>query len=213
MIFKDRFDAAEQLIPKLRKYKNKKSIVVLAIPRGGLELGYVLAKKLNLKLDIILTKKIGHPFEPEFAIGAVSLENEIVEKDLIQEGENFQQHINTEIKNIREKLKERNIKYRGKKKEIDLKNKTVIITDDGVATGKTLMLTIDLVRKKQPKKIVVAIPVAPSEIVGMIKRKADEVICLHIPSRLSFFAIGQFYENFKQVEDEKAIKLLKEANK
>ena len=121
MIFKDRFTAGKLLAKELKKYKNKKDAIVLAIPRGGLQIGFSIAKELNLNLDIILTKKIGYPGNPEYAIGAVSLTSEIVEEQGISKD-----YIQNEIKNIRKSLKERYKKYLGKSKPQNLKNKIVI---------------------------------------------------------------------------------------
>lgn len=208
MLFKNRFDAAEQLAEKLQKYKGRKDVILLAIPRGALQIGNVLAKRLKLPLDIVLTKKIGHPFNPEMAIGAVSLESETIDpqfRDVSKE------YIKSEIRELRKKLKERSLKYRGRKPFPKLKGKVVILVDDGVAMGHTMSVAIDLVKKEKPKNIIVAIPVGSAEAVAMLKRKADEVICLSTPE--SFMAIGQFYQQFAQVEDEEAIKLLKEVDK
>lgn len=208
MLFKNRFDAAEQLAEKLQKYNGKKNVIILAIPRGALQIGNVLAKKLHLPLDIVLTKKIGHPYNPEMAIGAVSLASEIIDpqfRDVSKE------YIKNEIKELRKKLKERSQQYRGKRPFPKLKDKIVILVDDGVAMGHTMSAAIDFVRKEKPKKMVVAIPVGSAEAVAVLKRKADEVICLSIPE--SFMAIGQFYQQFEQVEDEEAIRLLKDTNK
>ena len=205
MIFKDRFTAGKLLAKELKKYKNKKDAIVLAIPRGGLQIGCSIAKELNLNLDIILTKKIGYPGNPEYAIGAVSLTSEIVEEQGISKD-----YIQNEIKNIRKSLKERYKKYLGKSKPQNLKNKIVILTDDGIATGKPMLLTIKLIKEQKPKKIIVAIPVGPIDNIELLKENADEVICLYSPE--NFFAIGEFYENFEQVSDEEAIKLLKESN-
>ncbi len=205
-MFPDRFAAAKEMAKKLQKYKNDKNAIVLAIPRGGLQTGYVLAKELNLKLDIVLTKKIGYPGNEEYAIGSVSLNGKFVNeehRDLPSD------YIEREVKRIRKILRKRYKKYLGNRKPAQLKNKTVILTDDGVATGSTLLAAVDLVRQEEPKKIVVAVPVGPTETIERIKRKADEVVCLLTPD--PFYAIGQFYQEFPQVEDGEAIRLLKEA--
>jgi len=208
MLFKNRFDAAEQLAERLQKYKGKKDVVILAIPRGALEIGNVLAKKLQLPLDIVLTKKIGHPDNPEMAIGAVSLVSQTIDPHFSEVSKAYLQQ---EIPELRKKLKERSQKYRGKKTFQNLKDKIVLLVDDGIAMGHTMSAAIDLVRKEKPKKIVVAVPVGSQEAVSMLQQKADEVICLSIPE--SFMAIGQFYQQFEQVEDEEAMRLLKDANK
>lgn len=205
-MFRDRFDAAKQLVKKLEKYKNNPDVIVLAVPRGGVQTGYVLAKDLNVKLEIVLTKKIGYPGNPEYAIGAVSLTGEIIEPGINKEVS--KEYIKTEINKIRTMLKEKYKKYHGEKERMSLKDKIIIITDDGVATGKTLLATIELVKKEKPKKIVIAVPVGPPDTIEMFKLNVDEVVCLLTPG--SFFAIGEFYENFSQVEDAEAIKLLNE---
>jgi len=206
MVFKDRFDAAHQLVVKLEKYKGKNAII-LAVPRGGLQIGSVLAEELGLPLDVALTKKIGAPGNPEYAIGAVSLTGEVLE-DVEGIPDDY---IQQEIKEIRKSLKERYKAYTGRAKPPSLKGKIAIITDDGIATGRTLLATIEMIRKENPDKIVIAVPVGPKDSIRTMQDHADEVICLFTPS--PFFAIGMFYQNFDQVDDEEAIRLLKEANK
>ncbi|MBU0460330.1 MAG: phosphoribosyltransferase [Nanoarchaeota archaeon] len=210
MIFKDRFAAGKLLAEKLIEHKSKENTLILAIPRGGLETGFSLAKELNLPLDVVLTKKIGFPGNPEYAIGAVSLKSEIIFESLITTGQVSRQYIDEEIKKIRKKLKMKYYHYRENRDPLDLKNKLVILTDDGAATGRTLLAAIKLVKQEKVKKIIVAIPVSHPETVKKLKEKA-EVVCLETPR--DFFAVGQFYEHFNQVNDKEAIKLLKEANK
>ncbi len=206
-MFSDRYDAANQLLGSLEQYKNNKDVVVIAIPRGALEIGYVLAKDLNAPLDVVFSKKIGAPGQPELAIGALTQDAEVI--DPIYQAE-YPEYIQAEKKRIRELLKERYKKYHGDAKPIDLKDKIVIVTDDGIATGKTFLLALDHIKKQKPKKIIVAVPVAPTDIIEKLKKKADEVICLLTPA--TFLSIGQFYRSFDQVEDERAIDLLREAN-
>lgn len=207
-MFKDRFDAAHKLAAKLIQYKDNQDVVILAVPRGGLELGSVLSQELNVPLDVIFTKKIGYPGNPEYAIGAVSLEGIIVDKRFLNFSEDMNEYIQREAVRIRELLEKRYRAYRGDKPPLDLKDKIVIVTDDGVATGSTLSATLDLIRKSSARKLIVAIPVAPREAVKSLREKADEVICLLVPK--AFFGVGQFYENFEQVKDEEAIRLLRE---
>lgn len=206
-MFEDRFDAARQLVQKLQQYKNNPNVIVIAIPRGGLELGSVLAKELQVPLDVIFTKKIGYPGNPEYAIGAVSLTHEIINHDFAEKPE-FKNYIAEEIKKVRKLLQERAVIYRGNKPPINLTNKIVIVVDDGVATGSTLMATLLLIKEEKPQKIVVALPVAPKDTLEVLKEYTDEVICLEVPHM--FFAVGQVYKKFNQVSDEEAIKLLRE---
>jgi putative phosphoribosyl transferase len=201
MIFSDRNDAALRLIPMLEKYKDERG-VVLAVPRGGVPLGYIIARNFNFPLELILTKKIGHPASPEYAIGAVGLEGEEIEnrQDVPEE------YLRNEIARIRQSLHARNKKFMGERKPVDLENKIVIIVDDGIATGHTILAAIRMIKKKHPKKIVVAVPVAPYSAIRKFKQIADDFICLHTPE--DFLSVGQFYEDFSEVSDEEVIELL-----
>ena len=205
MYFNDRYDAAMQLAPLLEKYKKEKG-VILAVPRGGVPIGYYLAKYLDFPLDLLMTKKLGHPGNEEFAIGAVSLEGSIVEETTgVPE-----QYIREETRRIREQLKERYIKFMGNKEPVDIKGKIIIVVDDGVATGRTILSTIKILRNKEPRKIVVAVPVASEEAADRIREVVDDFICLHTP--YPFYGVGRFYADFTQVEDEDVLLLLNELN-
>jgi putative phosphoribosyl transferase len=205
-MFKNRVDAGTQLAEKLLEFKSQ-NVVVLAIPRGGLPLGAIVAKALNAPLDVALTKKIGHPYNKEYAIGAVSLKN-IILSDAIGVTKGY---IEEETARLRKKLKERHNQYYKKGVSQDLKDKIVIIVDDGIATGNTILVTIELVKMQNPNKIVVAIPVAPPSTVRKLEASSevDEVICLETP--YNFHAVGQFYQEFYQVSDQEAIRLLEES--
>lgn len=202
-IFKDRIEAGLLLSDKLLKYQNSNSII-LAVPRGGIPVGYVIAKKLQLPLDIVLSKKIPHPMNKEFAVGAVSLDSMIIDEYL-----NIPNHyINDEVDRLRELLLEKYEIYRGNRKPIDISGKKVIVVDDGIATGNTLLASIDMLRKKKPEKIIVAIPVIPYDRVKIFQQKTDELIYL-IASN-NFRAVGQFYKEFSQVTDDEVIEILSE---
>jgi putative phosphoribosyl transferase len=206
MQFLNRYDAARRLIPLLDKYKHE-SGVVLAVPRGGVPLGFYIAKHFNLPLELLMTKKIGHPLHQEFAIGSVSLNDHLVDfREGIKDS-----YVESEIKSIRQFLQERYKKFMGGRKPVDLKNKIVIITDDDIATGNTILATIKMMRKQNPKKIIVAVPVAPVESANKIKKQVDDFICLHITTE--FWGVGQFYEDFSEVSDDEVMHLLKEANR
>ncbi|OGR92477.1 MAG: hypothetical protein A2V88_01060 [Elusimicrobia bacterium RBG_16_66_12] len=207
-MFRDRLDAAGRLARELSRYRDRKDAVVLAVPRGGLPIGGVLARELGLKLDVILTKKIGHPDNPEFAIGAVSLTDAAINTALVEREGIPSAYISAEIARIRESLRQRYEMYRGAARPLPLKGKTVILTDDGAATGRTLLAAIELLKSEGAARIVVALPVAPPDTVEVLRGGADEVICLDQPA--GFMAIGQFYRDFSQVPDEEAIAILKE---
>jgi predicted phosphoribosyltransferase len=205
MIYTDRQDAALKLISVLNKFKND-NCVILAIPRGGVPIGYYIARKFHFPMDLLLTKKIGHPLNKELAIGAVSLEDEIVDDyPYISIG-----YIENQIIEIRETLKERYEKFVGDRTPVNVKNKTVIIVDDGIATGNTLLAAIKMIRDKSPKKIVVAVPVAPTDAVQKISNYVDEFICPLITD--DFVGVGGHYMNFSQVSDEEVILFMNKIN-
>lgn len=199
-MFRNRTEAGYLLASELLKYKGQ-PLVVMAIPRGGLPLGAIVAETLKAPLDVALTKKIGHPFNREYAIGAVS-KNQIV---LSRPEEIAQEYIDSETLRLRRKLEERHRMFHRKKDPVPLKGKQVVIIDDGIATGNTLRATIALIAAEAPDKIIVAIPVAPPEAVERIRNmeEVDEVICLETPR--NFRAVGQFYEDFAAVSDEEAL--------
>lgn len=145
MLFRNRKDAAELLIPYLDRYRNKNSIV-LAVPRGGVPIAYPVAKAYHLPLDLLMTKKIGHPSHPEFAIGAVTLEDHIIDNETGVP----QSYIDGEITDIRKSLKNRYNHFTEGRKPVDIENKTVIIVDDGIATGNTILSAIKMLRKGKP---------------------------------------------------------------
>ena len=207
-MFANRKEAGKLLAEELSEFKNNINVVIVTIPKGGVPVAYEIAQKLNLPLEVVLSKKIGHPTNKEYAIGAVTLDNKI----LTEAAENVsQQYINKEIEHIRDVLKERHKRYHGNMTPLELKNKIVILVDDGVATGNTLISSIALIAQQEPLKIIVGLPVAPQTAIDKIKNQAlvDTVICLEIPQ--NFRAVGQFYEDFKPVDDIKVMDLLKKA--
>ncbi|MEN8799223.1 MAG: phosphoribosyltransferase family protein, partial [Flavobacteriaceae bacterium] len=180
-------------------------VVVVAIPRGGLPVAEKVAKSLKAPLDIALVKKLGHPVNKEYAIGAVGLNNVVLSNML----DIPKDYIERETIRVREILKKRYHQYYGDYSPKNLEAKTVIIIDDGIATGNTVMATVELTKAEHPAKIVVAIPVAPKTAVLMLRNSpiVDEVACLFIPQ--NFQAVGQFYRYFSQVSDEEVISILK----
>lgn len=202
--FKDRAEAGQKLAEKLEKYRDKEA-VIYALPRGGVVLGYEIAKRLNAPLDLIITRKIGHPNNPEYAICAIAEDGH----KLCNEEE--RSHIDSrwfdeKAKDEQEEAKRRRELYLQGKSE-SVKGKIAIIVDDGVATGLTLRLAIKELKHKQPKRIVVAVPVAPKEIASELEKEVDEFVALDIP-KFYLGAVGAYYENFSQVKDEEVIQLL-----
>lgn len=204
-MLKNRIEAGILLSERLKKYRNTNS-VVLAIPRGGVPIGAIIAKNLQLQLDIVLSKKIGHPQNKEFAIGAVSMDAMIIDKY----SEIPTAYIDEEIIRLRKLLQEKYKLYMHQRKPIDIKGKNIIIVDDGIATGNTLLVSIAMLRKKQPAKIIVAVPILPYEAIQTFEENTDELIYL-IASK-NFRAFGHFYEEFNPVEDTEVIQLLLNTN-
>ena len=206
-MFTDRRQAAERLADALKKYKDDKNAVLLAIPRGALEIGEVLRNKLNLPLDIVVTKKIGAPGNEEFAIGVVDPEgNTICNEDNIAAYGIPMSYVQDEAQRLKHVIKRRYEDYRGSAEPPEVKGKICIVIDDGIATGHTTEAAVQYLKHQKAGKVVLAVPVSASDTAEKLKKEADEFICLEKPS--DFYAVGQFYENFPQVSDEEAIRIL-----
>lgn len=200
MHFKDRHEAGIRLAEQLKKYKNNKEVIVLAIPRGGVEVGYEIAKFLNIKLDIIVTKKIGLPDDEEFAIGSIGPDKKVMlNEETVRIYNISDEYMHEQKKQIGKEIERRYKVYKGKYELQNLKNKIAILTDDGVATGFTTRAAINYIKSQNPKKIILAVPVAPADFSREIKKEVDEFICLH--STNLFFSISQFYNSFPQLTD------------
>ncbi|MDX5418949.1 MAG: phosphoribosyltransferase [Hymenobacteraceae bacterium] len=199
---RNREEAAELLADRLEIYKGRKG-VVLAIPRGGVPVGAPIAKRLGMPLEVTVSKKIGHPSNPEYAIGAVSLEDVEVDERIDVPHE----YIEAETERLRQSLRKKYQLFMGNRKPVELEDRIVIIVDDGIATGKTLLSTVNMVKKRHPQKIIVAVPVAPRSAIEQFEAIVDEVVCLLVPP--FFQAVGQFYLEFTQTSDEEVIELLR----
>ncbi|WP_439698612.1 phosphoribosyltransferase [Mucilaginibacter sp. AW1-7] len=194
-MFHDRIEVGRLLAAQLKKYQNDSGIV-LAVPRGGVPIAYTVARQLGFPLDIVLTKKIGHPGNKEYAIGAASLSDHFV----VPHRDVPDVYIQRELVAIRARLQEMYQKFMDGKTPEDISGKTVFVIDDGMATGNTIKATVKLLRKGQPGKIVVGVPVASKESIQKLANEADEIVALQIPE--VFYGVGAFYENFSEVSDE-----------
>ena len=194
-MFKDRIEAGYALAHKLVKYRGANGIV-LAVPKGGVPLGYIVAKELKLPLDLILTKKIGHPLNKEYAIGAVSLLGSFV----IPHEDVSQEYINAETERVRARLQDMQVRFNCGNEPGDLKNKTVIIVDDGIATGNTLLATVQILKRHHPAKIVIAVPVSSDTAYLKLKEQVNEMVVLEIPE--DFIGVGGSYKEFANVSEE-----------
>jgi putative phosphoribosyl transferase len=218
VIFQNRIDAGEKLAKRLswlkqdrlKEERSQQSIIILAIPRGGVIIGDVIASELDAKLDVVVSRKIGAPNNPELAIGAVMpdgsyfINQEIVNMLNIPE-EYIQIQAHEQIKEIDRRL----MSYRGSKEyDNEFEDKIAVLVDDGIATGATMLASAQWIKNKQHcKKLVIAVPVASRKILDDLNQVADEVIVLYSP--LSFEAVGQFYQNFSQVSDNEVKEIMK----
>ncbi|MFD1562636.1 phosphoribosyltransferase [Haloarchaeobius amylolyticus] len=204
--FTDRTEAGEQLAEALLE-REIDADIALAIPRGGLPLGRAVADALEVSLDIVVAKKIGAPGNPEYAIGAVASDGSVWRNEAAFRGtgadeEYFERQREVEAENARQKAE----RYRGDRSEPDLAGKTVVVVDDGVATGSTVRACLEKLQGTDADRIVLAVPVGPPDTIDELEAEADEVVCLETPA--GFRGVGQFYENFQQVSDEEAMAYL-----
>ena len=197
-MFRDRIEAGLLLAAKLKKYKNDAGIV-LAVPRGGVPVAYSVAMELGFPIEVILTKKIGHPMNKEYAIGAASLTDHFI----IPHDDVSDQYVERELQHIRARLREMYKRFMGDKEPESLEGKTVIVIDDGIATGNTVLGTVNVLRKSKPAKIVIGVPVASRSAVQKLSKEVDEVVAVLIPDE--FYGVGAFYEDFEQVSDEEVM--------
>ncbi len=211
MLFRDRLDAGEKLADKLMDLKGERCAVI-AIPRGGVVVGYAVALRLDAPLEVTVPRKIGAPGDPELAVGAVAEDGTIyVEESIASTVGVSDDWIRLEAERELEEVKRRISVYRAGKLLPRLDDYVAIVVDDGVATGATVMATVRFLRKLNPKKIVIAVPVAPPEILPKLASEADEVRCVETPS--PFFAIGQFYADFSQLSDSEVLEYLSKAKR
>lgn len=205
MIFKDRQDAGKKLAKALAKYKNAPKTIVLALPRGGVVVGYEIAKTLNLPLDIVVPRKIGAPGNPEYAIGAITETGDAIMND-IEAREVNKDWLKLEMDKEKQEAQRRLKTYRPGPPP-QLAGKIVIVVDDGIATGYTMRAAIASVKSREPAKIIVAVPHGDRNSLEIIRQEVDEVVVLYEPT--AYLAVGAHYEEFSQTSDEEVIKLIK----
>jgi putative phosphoribosyl transferase len=212
MVFRDRREAGRQLAGRLRRYRDQPRTVVLGLPRGGAVPAAEIAAALRLPLDVIIARKIGAPGNPEFAIGAIA---EGGDAYLNEEGlalsRASREYVANEIRHQRSEITRRQERFRDGR-ALSLPDKpTVILVDDGVATGSTVIAAIRALRHQRVARLVLAIPVAPPDTVAMLRDMVDELVVLSTP--LLFWAVGAFYEDFQQVSDDEVCQLLAQAKR
>jgi len=208
MIFADRVDAGRRLAARLEEYRSPETIV-LAIPRGGVVVGYEVARALGAPFDVTVPRKIGAPGQPELAIGAVGDDVVVLDQHAISYLHVGEEYLRDEIERQKAEIERRMRLYRGEKPFPNLAGKTVILVDDGMATGATTLAAARAVRERNPGKLVLAVPVAPPESVAKLRPEVDEIVVLETPE--PFFAVGAWYTVFDQTTDEEVIDLLSRA--
>jgi putative phosphoribosyl transferase len=208
MPYENRAQAARELAADLSDYADRADVLVLGIPRGGVPVATVVARELGAAVDVMIVRKLGFPMQPELAMGAVAsggirVMNPEVEGWVSEEG------VRRVVEREEAEVRRRERTLRGERPPPRIRDRTVILVDDGLATGSTMRAAIQAVRAQDPREVVVAVPVAPPRTVRTLRREADEVRCSWAPE--AFFAIGQFYRDFTQVSDEAARRLLEAA--
>ena len=205
--FRDRHDAGRRLAAELRVYANRPDVLVLALPRGGVPVGFEVATALNVPLDVFVVRKLGLPWQQELAIGAIASGGvRVLDRDLIREARVSDADVERVTETQKAELERQERHYRGVRPFPDLHEKTVILIDDGLATGSTMRAGVVALREERPARIVVAVPVASPQTCDAFRDIADDIICAETPT--PFQAVGIWYEDFAQTTDEQVHELL-----
>jgi putative phosphoribosyl transferase len=209
MLFENREHAGRLLARRLSAHYKNKNPLVLAIPRGAVPMAKIIADNLGGELDVVLVRKLGHPAQPELALGAVDESGNAYLSDYALEIE--AEYLEEEKKRQLEVIRERRARYTPTSGPIDPHDRIVIVVDDGVATGSTMTAALQAIRARKPKKLVSAVGVASWQAARAMMREADEVVCLNVPRESDFCAVGQFFEDFSQVSDDDVIAILQKS--
>jgi putative phosphoribosyl transferase len=207
MIFKNRQEAGRRLASRLGKYANREDVIVLGVPRGGVPIAFEVATTLNLPLDIFVLRKLGVPGHEELAFGAIGSGGvRVLNASVVEQLGISDLDIALVTRAEREELERRERLYRGNRPPLDVHGRTVILVDDGIATGSSLRAAIHALRQMKPAAVVIATPVAPQETCNRLRQEVDELVCVEMPE--PFYGVGQFYHDFSQVSDEEVNELL-----
>jgi putative phosphoribosyl transferase len=209
--FKDRLEAGEILARRLSLYSHRENAAVIALPRGGVPIGYIVAQRLELPLDILAVHKLSLPGNEEYAIGALSSDGTcILREDAINVLDISNQVIEAAAQRELHELTRRERLYRKGRRAQNLRGRIIILVDDGVATGATMEVAAHVIRKAKPQRLIIAVPVATPEVCRKLRSNADEIICLQMPER--FCAVGEWYLNFQQTTDDEVASMLEPGN-
>ncbi len=209
LVFRDRFQAGNLLAQKLGEYSGKDNVIVLAIPAGGVPVGYSIAKELAVPMDVVIVRKAQIPWNTEAGFGAITWDGEtVLNEPLVEQLGLTREEIEESILITKRNIQERLRKFRGDSPLPQLRDKVIILVDDGLASGFTMLATARTARKRRPKRIVVAVPTASLGAVELLMSEVDEIVCLNIRSGPSF-AVADAYENWYDLTDEEVLKILK----
>jgi len=214
VLFQDRTDAGKKLTRALVESESKlQDPIVLGIPRGGIPIGYVLAEKLDCELDTIVLRKIPIPSDPEAGYGAVTIDKTVIlNQEMLPHLRLSKKEMDRGVERVYQEVKRRNDVYRKGRPFPDLKGRSVILTDDGLATGYTMLAAVEFSRKQRPEKIIVAVPVASDSAAELIRPAVDQFMVLHVSHSL-YFAVASFYRRFEDMVDEEVIEILDKARR
>jgi len=211
MIFEDRVDAGRRLAKRLEGYAHRADVVVLGVPRGGVVVASEVAMALGVPLDVFLSRKLGVPGQTELAFGAVSASGgRYLDEYILRTTGITNAQVEWITAEVRKELDRRASVYRGGRPPLDVSGKTVLLVDDGVATGASVYAAILALRQMEPARLLLAVPVAPASAWEWLRTVVDEIVCLDLPE--PFAAVGGFYRNFAQVEDVEVVRLLRRAD-
>jgi predicted phosphoribosyltransferase len=206
-MFKDRTESGMRLAEKLTDFVGQPDVLVLALPRGGIVTAAEIARRLKSPLDVLIVRKIGHPLQPELAAGAIAETGAIVYNEaVVQSWGVTKEYLRSEAARQREEIARRQQLYRGGHKLVNVRGRTVILVDDGVATGATMKAAVETLKQEQVGKLVVAVPVAPPETAAELREMVDVFVCLETPG--NFMAVGNYYSEFQQIADAEVATLL-----
>lgn len=207
---RDRRAAGQSLVQPLLEYRRRADVIVLALPRGGVPVAYEIATALEVRLDVMLVRKLGVPSHQEYAMGAIASGGiRVLNKEALLAHPIDQRTLDAVVERETRELLRRESVYRAERPPLQLQDQVVILVDDGLATGSTMLAAVQAVRQQQPSRIVVAVPVAPPETVAVLRRKVDELVCPLIPEWM--MSIGHWYLDFTQTSDQEVVDLLQRA--
>lgn len=209
MLFRDRTEAGKLLAARLDFLMGDRDLLILGLPRGGIVVAYEVAVALDAPLDVYIARKVGAPHNPELAIGAVASDGAVVlDHNLISRLGVPDTYLRAETERQKREIQRRLGAYRGRLEEPEVTGKVVVLVDDGVATGATVRASLRALRERRPARLILAVPVGPAETMRELALEVDQMVCLHSPE--VFWAVGAFYADFEQTDDEQVVRLLQE---